>query len=177
MQEQQPCAGSHDGPAGGKEWYLQVVDTSNTRHKLCVKVAARAFCLGFANDNPHAHWQLRDENDPNAVIFNFPAPENIQGPGTTPEAGGGAVVQPWQQQTCTSEDGQSSGHVRIDMKAFIEGRVNMAEVTGALQQGKTVDAVGRDGKIKALQVRACTPCPRLRDCRPAGDGGGEWRDA
>jgi len=62
-------------------------------------------------------------------------------------------------------------------RRLVERLTQLKEQQSALQQGKTVDAVGRDGKIKALQVRACTPCPRLRDCRPAGDGGGEWRDA
>merc|ERR1711871_537909 len=148
-----------DGPEGGKEWYLQVVDPGNQRHKICVKVAGRAYCLGFADNRP-PHMQLRDANDPDAVIFNFMAPANIEGPDKE-----NAVMQPWQQQMCTSDDGQASGHVRIDMAAFVEGRVDVAQVTSALQQGKKLCFCANPDKkedpnacpVTGVNVDAC-PC-------------------
>lgn len=39
-------------------------------------------------------------------------------------------------------------------RRLVERLAQLKEQQHALQQGKTVDAVGRDGKIKALQVRS-----------------------
>jgi len=42
-------------------------------------------------------------------------------------------------------------------RRLVERLAQLKEQQHALQQGKTVDAVGRDGKIKALQVGRLTP--------------------
>ncbi len=43
-------------------------------------------------------------------------------------------------------------------RRLAERLTQLKEQQSALQQGKTVDAVGRDGKIKALQVCTCALC-------------------
>ena len=44
-------------------------------------------------------------------------------------------------------------------RRLAERLTQLKEQQSALQQGKTVDAVGRDGKIKGLQVCTCAQCP------------------
>jgi hypothetical protein len=54
-------------------------------------------------------------------------------------------------------------------RRLAERLTQLKEQQSALQQGKTVDAVGRDGKIKALQVCTCALClpPGVWRCRCA----------
>lgn len=69
-------------------------------------------------------------------------------------------------------------------RRLAERLTQLKEQQSALQQGKTVDAVGRDGKIKALQVCTCALCllpwglaPQLRSNAPcARVPVPRWRD-